>query len=164
MIEEGKLNEYRNKVLQRTNHTDILVSSIISCYYFKNGGISLGFLSNVLYQDPLSFKSRTNMLRNIMNEIAQKNVNKKDWVLKIKEQLNKLDKMGMIRNMFAHCELKITIKGEEEHIFNSKDFHKTLDFEEEYKKFIELDQEINPILLKLYEEFGGKYYKEEPEL
>jgi hypothetical protein len=68
--------------------------------------------------------------------------------------------MGIIRNKFAHCELKIKIK-EEEYIFNPKDYHKYIDFEEEYQKFIKLDTKVNPNLFKLYEEIGGKYYKEE---
>ena len=160
MIDDKKLEEYRNKVLQRVNHTDILVSSIISSYYFKTGGVSLGFLSTVLYQEPLSFSSRINMLRNILKEMELKKKDEKDRIIKIRKQIDKLDKMATIRNIFAHCELKITIKGEEEHIFNPKDYHKSIDFEEEYQKLIKLDKEINPILFNLYEELGGKYYKE----
>jgi hypothetical protein len=161
MIDDEKLKEYRNKVLERVNHTDILVSSIISSYYFKTGGVSLGFISTVLYQEPLSFKSRINILRNILKEMELKKEDGKDRIIKIRTQINKLDEMAKIRNIFAHCELKITIKGEEEHIFNPRDFHKSIDFEEEYQKLIKLDAEVNPILFCLYEELGGKYYKEE---
>ncbi len=164
MIDDNKLKEYRDKVLQRVNHTDMLVSSIICNYYFKIGMTPMGFLSTVLYQEPLSFKSRINMLRNILEEMVLKKKDKKDWIIKIRKQINKLDKMATIRNIFAHCELKIKIEGKEEYIFNPKDFHKSIDFEEEFQKFIKLDAEVNPILFNLYEEMGGKYYKEKPQI
>jgi len=143
MIDEKTLQKYRNKVLSRTNHTDMLVSSIICIHYF--GGIPTGFISNVLYQLPLSFTSRINMLNKILKEKKQSNT----------KLITKLKDMATIRNIFAHCELKIKIKGKEEYIFNPKNFHKPIDFEKEYKKFIEIDNEVSPILFNLYKEIGG---------
>ena len=164
MIDDEKLKEYRHKVLQRVNHTDILVSGIICNYYFKIGGIPLGFLSTVLYQEPLSFSSRIKMLRNILKEMEQTEKDKKDLINKIKNKINNLDEMAKIRNDFAHCELIIKIGEEEEHFFNPKHYHESIDFEKEFQEFNRLDAEVNPILFNLFEEMGGKYYKDKPEI
>lgn len=159
MIDDETIKKYREKVIERVNHTDILVSGIICNYYFKKGAIPLGFLSNVLYQQPLSFSSRVNMLRNILKEMENKNPDEKQDIAKIRIELNKLDDMARIRNIFAHCELKIKLGTEEEYVFNPKDYKKSVDFEKEYNEFIKIDKEVNPKLFKLFEKFGGQYLK-----
>ena len=149
MIDDKKLKKYRNKVIERLNHTDILVSSIIAKSYFSKPGVPINFVSNVLYQPPLSFSSRVNMLKGILKDIKQPN----------SKLIKKLIEMSNIRNIFAHCELIIKIKGQIEYYFNPKDYLKPINFENVYKKFNELDKEINPILISMYEKLEGEKLK-----
>ena len=148
MIDIKKLKQYRDKVMERINHTDILISSIISQYYLPEFPVRMSFVSNVLYQQPLSFSSRVNILKNILKEKKQSN----------NKLINKLNEMSSIRNTFAHCELMIKFEGEE-YYYNPKNYRKRIDFENEYEKFIKRDKEVNPVLMDLFKEFGGIFLK-----
>jgi len=153
MIDEKKLKELRNTVISRANNTDMLVSSIISKHYFPGEeGIPIGFISTVLYQNPLSFTSRIIILMKILKEKEKQD----------KKLIKNLLDIATIRNIFAHCELVIKTKDKEEYVFNPKDYRKPIDFEKEYDKFIKIDKEIGSVLINLYKEMGGKFYDEPP--
>jgi len=152
MISDEKLKEYRHEILSKHNHLDILISSIICAHYFPNFPIPQGFFSNVLYQQPLSYSSRLNMLRKIYRERDIYN----------KKYFKKLKRMGEIRNSLAHSEMVIITKNGEEHIYNPKNFDKEIDFDEEYKEYIILEEEISKSLINVYENFGGILLHKKP--
>ena len=121
----------------------------MSTFFSKNSWDSSRIHFYCVYQNPLSFSSRINILNNIL-----KNKNQKDTKL-----IKKLNDIANIRNIFAHSDLVIKNKDNEEYVFNPKDFSKPIDFEKEYTNFYKLTMVVDPVLFKLYTDMGGKLEK-----
>jgi hypothetical protein len=151
MIEKDKFNEYRIKVLERMNIIDFLISAIIARSYISQepSKIPYNFISNVLYQPPLSFSSRVDMLKNVFKQNNRKE----------KDLIKKLKKLAEIRNNFTHCEIRFEFEGQESYIVNLRNVMKKIDFLKDYEEFNEIVSKIEPFLIAYLEGLLGKKIK-----
>jgi hypothetical protein len=144
-----KLQLYRNSVLEGYNFTDLLISGMISQYYF--GKYNEKFVSNVLYSTSMTSSGRIGILREILKETG----------LYEKKLFDNLEKMAKIRNYFAHgsyiffwLELLFGIKQEKISMYNPKHLPKSseekFDCEKEYNNFLIFNKNATEILTDIY--------------
>lgn len=148
MTKNEIIPEYRNKIMEKFNTTEHVVSLIISQHYFDD--MNLEFISNLLYNHCMPSYAKINILENIL----------KNRDIDVKP-IRKLEGMNKIRNKFAHCNTMIEIDENNRYVFNPKDLSKEIDLDEEYKNFISYYDEVFPFLMNTYKTMGGTFGKNE---
>lgn len=132
-----KFTEMRNEVLEEFNHLDYWISQMISFHYFK--GYWGDFVQDVLYDVSMSSHSRMRIFRKIAKQINIYDSKMHDF----------LEKMGRIRNVFAHCMTLSPDKNKSSfEVFGVKKTN--IDFNGEYKQFKDLIEKTLPYMDKIW--------------
>lgn len=135
--------KFRGEVIELFANIENMIGIIISFHYFKM--LNKLFLLEVLYDDNCSFSLKRNILFKIVPDFDD-------------DVRNCLYRMNSIRNIFAHCGLKLmggpTPDSMIEFFPDPRNPQKNLDFKALRDEFITLLPKVNNYLLKLLEGHG----------
>jgi hypothetical protein len=87
----------RQKIIERAINIENIISILITFHYFpeKEKGINGNFLQDVLYDPHATVAFKVNLLQKCFPEYGEKNI-------------QKIRRIFNIRNIFAHCGLKMS--------------------------------------------------------
>ena len=140
-MSEENLRSYRNEVIERCISLELLLSGIISYHYF--GNINMPFMLEVLYDENCSFGFKRKIVEKIVPEVDR-------------SRINDLNRIGSIRNYFAHCHPNIIhpLTGDKVAVDTRKKY-RTIDFENLYEEFQRLYPSVSKYLDGILQGFTG---------
>ena len=139
-------SKYRSEVIERAINIEWLMAAVISQHYFKFPNAP--FLFEVLYDEQFSFSLK----RRIIEKITAPN----------KLHIQSLNRIGTIRNYFAHCNQEVSRVSAPSEFFvpDPRNTEKPVDFESLYQEFMRLAATIEDSLMACLLEKGGQVFKE----
>jgi hypothetical protein len=151
-LEDQDIKKLRAEVIDKFINLETLMDAVITQHYFHQ--THKQFMYEVLYDEYFSFALKRNILLTI-TEHPNNNV------------LNKLHRIGRIRNIFAHRGRVIVDwvgNSKRERVIDSKKIEKEIDFQELFKEYCDLERPVFDYLFKVFKEKGGLLILDEEEL
>lgn len=141
-MSEKNLRSYRNEVIESSIGPELIMSIIISYHYFDK--INMPFLLEVLYDQNCSFAFKRKIVEKIVTDIDN-------------SMMNKLNRIGSIRNYYAHCHPNIIhpLTGDKVAV-DTRHQYRTIDFESLYEEFQRLYPTVKEYLEGILEKFTGE--------
>jgi hypothetical protein len=144
-MDNEQLNIMRAEVIERAIGIELMMSAIISFHYF--GRISMPFLLEVLYDEYFSFALK----RRVVEKIAPHADHRR---------FNELNRLGTIRNYFAHCSPNILHPETMERVaVDPKHLDRTIDFQSLFQEFSRLHDPVHKHLEEILIAMGGQPIK-----
>jgi hypothetical protein len=140
-LEDQDIKKLRAEVIDKLINLEILMDAVITQHYFHR--THKQFMYEVLYDEYFSFALK----RNILLTITEHPNNK---------VLNKLHRIGKIRNIFAHRGRVIVDwvgNSKRERVIDSKE--KEIDFQELFNEYCDLEKPVLDYLTEVFKEKGG---------
>jgi hypothetical protein len=141
-----QVSQLRAEVIEGAINLEALINATICQHYFDR--LRIDFLSEVLYDEYCSFALKRRVVLKICPELSD-----------IEQKLNR---MGSIRNVFAHVGMSIT-EGPDPNgpsrVPSSKDFSKSVDFLALGAEFKELEVVVLLRLFEVFQQRGGSSVK-----
>ena len=135
----------RSEVIERSIEIELLMSGIICFHYF--GRINMPFWLEVLYDQNFSFA----MKRRVLEKIAP---------LTDRSRFDELNRIGAIRNHFAHLSLSFAdFKAMKLVAVDPKRLDRTVDFESLFREFSKLYDRVRKHLKEILVAMGKKRIK-----
>jgi len=136
------LSSFRNEIIEKCINLEFVMSIIISQHYFET--LNMPFLLEVLYDDSCSFGFKRKIVEKIVPDVD-------------KSQINNLNRLGSIRNYFAHCHPNIIdpLTGVRVAI-DSKRLERTVNFERLYEEFQIIYPAVSTYLTEVLEKLTGE--------
>ena len=145
MITRAQFYQWRSMILDEFNNLEMIMNMIISHKYFGRGDRNFFFV--VLNSPYFTFQLRSDIIKKIKVNFDR-------------DIESKLNRMGNIRNIFAHIIPGYFDEGEEMKFENlgwfpnPKNPSEKLNFEETFKEFFLLRDEVLPYLNNIWNELG----------
>jgi hypothetical protein len=140
-MEPRELSEARATVIERAINVEGLLDVIISQHYL--GRVTKSFLFDVLYDEYFSFGLKVKIFGKKSTE---------------RSAVHKLNRLGSIRNYFAHRG-RLTVdfeRGEYPFVPDPKKPSEPINFESLLREFHKLADELEPLLMEQYRRAGGE--------
>jgi hypothetical protein len=137
-MDEATLDRYRADVIKRSIKIEWFLNFLISLHYLKR--VDEEFILKILYDPSFSFRLKVS---------AVQKINGIDSGI-----IGRLHEMADIRNYFAHFDINFVVPTGEKVSFDPKHLEQTINFQEKYDRFIELEKIVNPYLFKVCKELG----------
>lgn len=145
MMSEETLRSYRNEIIERCISLELLMSGIISYHYF--GKISMSFLLEVLYDENCSFGFKRKIVEKIVPNLDR-------------SRINNLNRIGSIRNYFAHYHPNIIHPETGDKVaVDTRHLYRIIDFETLYKEFQRLYPPVSEYLTGILEKISGTHLR-----
>jgi hypothetical protein len=144
-LEDQQINELRTELIDKFINLETFVDAVITQHYFHQ--ISDKFLFEVLYDENFSFSLKHNILKKITQPPANK-------------VLEKLHRIGQIRNYFAHRGRELVDwvgTSRRVRVIDPRKLDHEIDFPKLYKEFCDLERPVIQYLIKVFEEKGGRF-------
>ena len=143
MSETGDVSTWRCEVIERAINVETLACAVISEHYFKRG--YLPFMLEVLYDEYFSFALKRRVLEKIVDH--------PDLAARIQD----LNRLGTIRNYFAHCGQELTVFATgETYVPDPRKPDKPIDFAALFNEFMDVVPRIETWLMEVYRAKGGQ--------
>lgn len=139
-MDEATLAKYRADVIRRSINLEWILNVIISQNYFHT--IHGTFIFEVLYDPGFNLRLKINIVSKM------KRINKK--------MIAHLHEIADVRNVFAHFDPNFIKPTGEEVAPDPKNLQEQINFQEKYKKFIELEGKVLPYLWQFLKDLGVK--------
>jgi hypothetical protein len=137
-----QLRQWRSEVIERAINAEWLMSAIISQHYFKR--VSKPFLLEVLYDEQFSFALKRRILEKIIDDPDSH------------KSIQDLNRLGTIRNYFAHCGQEITPIGGTPFVPDPRKPENAIDFAALYAEFTALAPRVESFLAEVFRAKGGQ--------
>jgi hypothetical protein len=149
MPEDGDLRTCRCEVIERAINAETLASAIICQHYFNR--CYLPFMLEVLYDEYFSFS--------LKRRVLEKVVDHPDLGARIQD----LNRLGTIRNYFAHCGTEVyAIATGEGGVPDPRRPDRPIDFAALHAEFIEIAPRVEEFLRDVFVSKGGQLSDEPP--
>jgi len=146
---EMDISDMRSKVIERTINIEWLMSSVITQHYLKI--VTKEFMLEVLYDEYFSFALKRRILEKIIPDIN-------------KQQIQNLNRIGTIRNYFAHCNQQLFFgnsppspdgKGS---VPDPRQIDRSISFDNLYDEFTGIVGDVENYLANVFRKKGGKLF------
>lgn len=139
------ISRLRSEVIEKSINIEWLIGAVISQHFF--GKVIQQFFFDVLYDEYFSFALKRRILLKIRRDLSG-------------EFENALNRLNTIRNYFAHCGQEF-VEGPDPktgtaRVPDPRRTDRSLDFEQLYKEFCELEPKTNERLFAVFKEMGGQ--------
>jgi hypothetical protein len=142
-MDATELKGCRSEVIERAINAEWLVSAIICQHYFKK--VFLPFLLEVLFDEQFSFSLKRRVFEKIVDHGDSK------------ARIQDLNRLGTIRNYFAHCGQEIVpIETGEGYTPDPRKPDKPVDFAALYAEFREIAPRVELFLKDVFVSMGGR--------
>ena len=151
-MDREALSKARAEVIEKSINLEWIINAIISQHYFKR--VYLAFVLDFLYDEYCSFALKRRLIEKIVKDIDS-------------NQIQNLNRLNTIRNIFAHCGQEIfegsaiPSKDQIGKVPHPRKTNEALDFKGLHQEFLEKESKVVKYLFGIYENLGGLFQKGE---
>jgi hypothetical protein len=139
--------ELRGDIIERAANIETMIGCVLSMVYF--GRVRTTFTFDLLADEYCSFALKRRVLMKLVPRLKE-----------VKDFEQNLNRLGTIRNYFAHVGLLMSDRPEadaESRTPDPRNFEKSVDFRALHKEFLEKEKIVLDALIEEYKRLGGVF-------